>query len=249
MLIYIDLLFILNVWIDFLLLLITNMILKRKIIYKRILLSSLVGGLLTFTIFINNKNILILLKVLICIVMQTISNGYKNIKYTVENTIYFYLTSIILAGTSYLLGIDKFTFKYNFILLFILSPIILIIVKKYLKKIESDYQERYNVTIVYNNQKYYFSALLDTGNKIYDPYKKRPISLIYSNKINFNYENGLLIPIETANSNSLLKCIKVEKMIIDGKEIKNPLIGLSDKKFNIDDINMILHKDIIGGLK
>ncbi len=249
MLIYLDLLFILNLWIDFLLLLVTNIILKRKIVFVRIIISSFIGGLSTFAIFIDRKELLMIMKVIICIVMQVIANGFKNIKYTIENTIYFYLSSIILAGTAYLFGIDKFGFKDNFILLFILSPIVLLIVKIYIKKIEFEYQERYNVTIVYNNHKYYFNAFLDTGNKIYDPYKKRPISLIFSRKIKFNYKDGILVPIETANSNSILKCVIVDKMIIVVKVINNPLIGISDKKFNIDDINMILHKDIIGGIK
>lgn len=248
MLIYLDLLFILNFWIDLLLLIVTNMILKMKVKYNRLFLSSLIGGLSTFTIFFKTKIILFILKILICILMQLILNGYSSIKQLFENVFYFYLTSIILAGTLYLFDIDKLSIKENYILLIIVTPIILFVYKTKIKKIEYHYKDKYEVMIYYNNKKYKFNALLDTGNKIYDQYKKRPISLIYSKNIKFDYNNGILVPIETANKKSILKCIKVEKVEIDGKEYKNILIGLSDKKFNIENINMILHKDIIGGM-
>ena len=52
--IYLDLLFILNTWIDFLLLITTNIVLKYDSSYKRLFASSIIGGLSTFLIFINN---------------------------------------------------------------------------------------------------------------------------------------------------------------------------------------------------
>ena len=121
----------------------------------------------------------------------------------------------------------------------------MIIYKKQVRKLDTYYKERYDVKLYYKNKIYNFNGYLDTGNNLYDPYKRRPIVLLYTNKIKFNYENGLLIPMETANNESLLKCIKVDMLEIDGKIIKNVLIGLSSKRFKIQDIDMILHKDII----
>lgn len=249
MLIYVDLLFILNLWIDFLLLITTNLILNYKISYKKVLFASLIGAFSTFSIVINNKLILFIIKIVIAIIMQIIVNSYKGIKTLIENVFYFYLVSIILAGTLYLLKLDKMSMKYNYLLLLVVTPIILYINHKKIKKLDNYYKEIYSVTVIYRNKKYIFNAFLDTGNVLYDQYKKRPISLIYTNKIKFNYDDGLLVPIETANKKSLLKCIKVDKLIVEDKEIKNAIIGLMDKKFNIQDINMILHKDILGGRK
>jgi len=249
MLIYVDLLFILNLWIDFLLLITTNIILKYKSSYKRLFLSSLIGAFSTFLVVINNKILLFILKILIAILMQLIANSYKGIKTLLENVFYFYLVSVILAGTLYLLNIDNMNMKENYILLLLISPIILYINNKKIKKLDNYYKEVYSVIVIYKNKKYHFNALLDTGNILYDQYKKRPISLVYTNKIKFDYNDGILVPIETANKKSILKCIKVDKMIIDDIEINSALIGLIDKKFNIQDINMILHKDILGGRK
>lgn len=249
MLIYIDLLFILNCWIDYLLLITTNIIIRKKISHKKVFLASLIGGISTFTIFISNNIILSILKIIICIFMEMIVNGVESIKSIIENSLYFYLVGIILAGTLYILKLDNLNIFNYYLLLFIITPIILYISKNKIIKIDLFYKDRYDVLLIYKNKKYYFNAYLDTGNKLYDPYKRRPISLIYSKKIKYNYKEVLYVPIETANNDSLLKCIKVDKLIIDNKEIKDILVGLSDKKFNLEDINMILHKDIIGGLR
>ena len=187
MLIYIDLLLIINLWIDFLLLITTNIILKYIVKYNRIFIASIIGSLSTFLIFLKNNYILILSKFIICIIMQLISNGYKGIKSLIENCLYFYLVCIILSGTLSLFKIESLGYRNTYIVLFIFTPIILLIYEKKIKKVESYYQDRYNVELVYQGKKYKFNAFLDTGNKLYDQYKKRPINLIYTNKIKFNY--------------------------------------------------------------
>ncbi len=249
MLIYLDLLFILNLWIDFLLLITTNIIVKTRINYKRTFFSSLVGAFSTFLFILDNDIILFLLKIIICFVMQLIMNGYKGIKTLIENVFYFYLLSIVLAGTLYLLNANDLSITNQYIILLLITPMVLFISKKEINKLNTYYKEVYEVIIIINNKKYLFNAFLDTGNNLYDQYKKRPISLIYNKKIKFDYKNGILVPIETANRKSILKCVKVDKLIVNNKEIKDAIVGLSDNKFKIQDINMILHKDIIGGLK
>ena len=249
MLIYLDLLFILNLWIDFLLLVTTNMIMKNNCLYKRIILSSLIGACSTFLVFIDNSTLLIISKLLICIVMQLIANGYKGLKSLIENVFYFYLTSIILSGTFYLLNGNNIGLMERYLLLFVFTPVILYINSKKINKLNTYYKDVYDITLVYKNKKYKFNGMVDTGNNLYDQYKKRPISLIYFNKIKPNYEDLILVPMETANGKSILKCIKVDKMIIDNKIINKPLVGLSQNKFKIQDINMIIHKDLIGGIK
>ena len=91
MLIYLDLLFILNFWIDTLLLAFTNIIIKYKISLKRMILSALIGSCATFLFLVENKIILFISKIIICIMMQLVMNRYKGIKTLLENTIYFYI--------------------------------------------------------------------------------------------------------------------------------------------------------------
>ena len=93
MTVYIDLVCIINFIYDFLILLTVSFTLKRnrKIYYY--ILSSLIGVLSIFLLFLKINNIvLFLLKILISVVMVIVAFGYKSIKYTISNIIYFYMT-------------------------------------------------------------------------------------------------------------------------------------------------------------
>lgn len=246
--IYIEVLFVLNCWIDFYLLFFTGKILKKEISFKRIITASLIGGLSTLLLFLKNDMILIILKLIICIVMQLISFNAKNIKELIEEIIYFYLLSIILAGVILLLKERTISIKKVYITLFISTPIILYLYKIKDNKLKSTYNNIHNVELYIDNKKYKFKALYDTGNKLYDQYKKRPISILYTDKIILNYENSIIVPMNTVNRKSILKCIVVDKMIIDNKYIKyKQLVGIINEKINLNDINMILHSELLGG--
>ena len=232
-------------WIDFLLIVSCNIILKYHSSYLKIFFGSFIGALSTFLIFLKNDYILIALKIIVCFLIQIVVNGFKGIKTTIENVVYYYFVNIILAGTLCLFKIERLNIWQDYLILIFCTPFILLLYNLKIKKLNTYYNEIYNVVIIYNDKKYNFNAYLDTGNKLYDPYKKRPISIVYSKRIKYDYENGILIPVETANGISMMKCVKVERMIVNGKEIKNAIIGLSSKKINIQDIDMILHKDMI----
>ena len=89
-------------------------------------------------------------------------------------------------------------------------------------------------------------GFIDTGNNLYDPYKKRPIILI-SNKY-YRNDNFILVPYHTLSGNGLLKCIKPDIIFIEGIGYKgNVLVGFSDSPNLIDGIDVILHKDVMKG--
>ena len=91
-----------------------------------------------------------------------------------------------------------------------------------------------------------FNAFLDTGNKLKDQYKKRPIILVNTDKLNFSYEKCILVPYTTVNGEGVIKCLKVDKIIIDKNIVINkPLVGLVKEKFGIEGINMILNNETI----
>lgn len=258
--VYYDLVLILNISFDFLLLLTTSILLKRKVKWHRLILGSLVGGVSIFTLFINiNSFTLFLLKVLISIIMVIVSFSFKNIKYFFTNLFYLYISSIVLGGFLYLLNVE-FSYKHtglvffhnglsiNFIVLLISSPIILYIYIKQVKNLKNNYNNYYKVNLWYKNKKYNFCAYLDTGNKLYDQYHHRPIILVDTDSINFSFEESLIVPYKTASGESIIKCLKADRIIIDNKyEVKNVLFGKCSNSFEIDGVDMILHSEIMGG--
>lgn len=260
--VYIDLVIFLNIMFDYLLLTTTSYILKRNVSFKKILIGSLVGGLSILFLFIKlNSFTLFIFKIVVSVLMILSTFGYKDFKSFINNIIYLYLSSIVLGGALYLIN-NEFNYKnygllfstnkfsLNIIILILISPIILFIYYKETKKLKLEFQNKYKVDMYYKNRKYRFNAFLDTGNKLKDPYKKRPIILIYSDKIKSSYEDSILVPYKTVSGNGILKCIVADKIVIGGNYVlMNPLIGLSKEKFNMESVNMILNSETIEGGK
>ena len=254
--VYFDLVLIINFILDFLILLSVSFVLKRNISIKRILFGSIIGSISTLFLFIKvSKTVLSIYKVVLSFLMILSTFGYKNIKYFIKNTIYLYLSSIVLGGSIYLIN-NELSFSNNGLLFFnngyklsiffilIISPIILYFYIRQIKQLKYNYNNYHNVDVYYHKKKYSFTAYLDTGNKLKDPYKSRPIILVYTDKIKFSYEKSLLVPYETIDGIGILKCLTVDRIIIDKEHvINNALIGLSDRNFNIDGIDMLLNNE------
>lgn len=256
--VYVDIVFILNFIIDFLLLLSVSYILKRNVSIKRIVFGALTGGISIFLLFLNLNNIeLFIYKVVISIIMILTTFSYKNFKYFINNFIYLYLCSVVLGGALYLIKDEislknkglifiNSNLKLNLLIVIVLIPIILFFYIKQLKKLKNNYNNYYSVELFYNNKRLIFNAFLDTGNKLKDQYKKRPIILVNTDKLNFSYENCILVPYTTVNGEGVIKCLKVDKIIIDKNIVINkPLVGLVKEKFGIEGINMILNNETI----
>lgn len=251
--VYIDIIFILNFSFDFILLFLVSYILKRKTCLIRILLGSLFGSLTIFLLFFKLSSIsLFLIKILISIFMILITFGYKEINYFKKNFLYLYIVSIILGGMLYFL---EMTFSYknsgltffksnlsiNFITLILIGIVLTYLYLKEMKNYKNEYSLIHKLEVKIDKKTYTYNAYLDTGNKLKDPYKKRPIILIYDNKIKFDYENSILVPYKTLENEGVVKCKKVDLIKIDDKKINmNILIGLSKEKFGIEGVDCIM---------
>lgn len=256
---YLDLIFLVNLWFDFLLLLSVTILLKRNIKFRRIIFGSLVGSLTIFILFFNLNNItLFLFKITISLIMMLVTFSFKNIKYTLTNLGYFYLVSIILGGGMYLLS-DSFSYSsrglmlykngmsFNYLVLLILSPVIIFFYIRETKKLKNSYSNYHKVDIVINRKTYHLNGYLDTGNNLYDPYKRRGVILV---NIELDYKNNFIyVPYSSLNHEGVVKCLKPKKVLIDGIEFKDYLVGLSDNKFKIEGIDCILPNKMKGYLK
>lgn len=257
--VYVDLLFLINIFFDFLLLLSVSLILKRHTKLYRIILGSLVGGISIFFLFLSITSLtLFFFKIIIAVFMILATFGFKDIKYFIKNISYLYLISIVLGGFLYLLNIE-FSYKnnglifyhnglsINIIILLIVTPILLYLYIKEMKDYKVNYSKYYKVEIILkNNNNIILNAFLDTGNNLIDPYKKRPVILVNYDTIKkyIINEKELLVPFNNINSEGLLRCIKPKKIIINNNEFNNILIGLSFNKIYIDGIECILNNNM-----
>ena len=253
--IYLDLIMILNFFMDFILLLSVSIILKRNIKLTRLMLGAFFGGISILILFFDiNSIVLFILKILISIIMLLISFGYKNIKYTLVNLLYLYMSSIILGGFLYLLNLE-FSYKHvgiifynnglsiNFIFLIIFSPIILYIYIKQTKNLRNNYSNYYNIEIYLKGKCYKYVAYLDTGNVLKDSLTNKSVILIDKRKILFNIKEFRLIPYIGVNGSNLIKVIKIDKLVFKGRTY-NVLLGIIDK-ISLDGVDVILNRNLL----
>ena len=247
MTVYIDLVFIINLFFDFLLLTCVKLILKRYIKIYRIILGAIFGSLSTFLLFIKINSLeLFAFKI--------------NIRYYFKNFITLYMVSCVLGGFLYFLN-NSFSYKreglvffykgisINIIFMIILTPIIVYIYIKESRVLKDEYSNYYEVTMVNDSNKTIkFNGYLDTGNNLIDPISKKRVILVNKNLIdNFvNIRSPIYVPIKTVNKSSLLECFKVKEIYINNRLINNVLVGTIDSKLYLDNIDCLLNNKLIG---
>ena len=243
---YIDLFFIFNVIMDYIIIMSTSILLKRRTSYIRMILSSLIGGISSLVLFTSLNKIVI--EIVSIVIMVLISFGYKGIRYLINNILYMYILSTLLGGIIYLFNIKVSNSMFlTYLIIIVISIEIMILYIKENKKMRSIYNNYYRVDIYFKDrEKLSLIGFVDTGNNLYDPYKKRPVIIVHNKYI--KEDKYILVPYHTINGNGLLKCIKPDIIFIDDIGYKgNVLIGFSDS-FNFGDgVDVILHKDIMKG--
>lgn len=243
---YIDLFFIFNVIMDYIIIMSTSILLKRRTSYIRMILSSLIGGISSLVLFTSLNKIVI--EIVSIVIMVLISFGYKGIRYLINNILYMYVLSTLLGGIIYLFNIKVSNSMFlTYLIIIVISIEIMLLYIKENKKMRSIYNNYYKVDIYFKDrEKLSLIGFVDTGNNLYDPYKKRPVIIVHNKYI--KEDKYILVPYHTINGNGLLKCIKPDIIFIDGIGYKgNVLIGFSDS-FNFGDgVDVILHKDIMKG--
>lgn len=212
-------------------------------------MGSVIGGVSIFFLFIPLNTIsLFLLKIIVSIVMVLVSFGERNF---LKTYLYFYTLSIFLGGVMYFLN---YTLSYkneglvffsnglsiNFIVMFILSPILLYAYIKEKKEKNQNQSNYYLVDIYIQDKKYRLTGYLDTGNTLKDPYKKRPVIITNDKRFQPLIDQAILVPYETIGNKGIIKCIKPDKVVIENKEFSNCLIGKSNEKFRLEDSDCIL---------
>lgn len=244
MTIYIDLVILLNYFFDSLILLTVNTTLKRNISLKKILFVSLLGELSLLGFLLSNKYLLILLKLEISLILNILTFKYKDIFYTVTNVLYFYMVSIILGGFIYYLKLNNLS--YFFILL--LVPLILYLYIKQNLNMKTTINKTYPLTIYFpNKRKLSLTGLVDTGNKLRDPVTKKWVVLVNKKLLQgvIRIRTPIYVPYHSLNNKGLVECIKPKKLVIEGKEYTNFLIGLMDSKVMINSSDCILNLEIL----
>lgn len=260
MIIYLDLVFLLNYFFDFILLIGVAIILKRKIKIYNFFMGSFIGSSSLLILFLDTSRLeIIIIKFVISVLMIIVSFGYRSFNYTIKNITYLYILSVFLGGFLYLIN-NSFDYhnglvfyntgmSLNIILIIVLVPLLLRFYIRMIKDLKVSYSNYYKIKIYFNDHIVHSVAYLDTGNKLVSPYSSKPILLYYNKNPVFDSLRYTLIPYNTVSNNGYIKGYKVDKIYIDGIGYrKKLLVGVIDNKINIDGCDSLMGLNILEGI-
>ena len=212
MIIYLDVVLLENLCMNYIILFATGYIMKLNMKHWKLLLSGLLGGIYAVVSYMEILPIYsnIFMKMLLSIAMVYLAFGSKKIKQLVKQLVIFYLTSFVFGGCAFALlyfirpqdilmknGVYIGTYPIKIALLggilgFILTHIAFKIVKTKFKKKDMIYP----VTIKLGENKITLKAMLDTGNMLKEPITGMPVIVVEKQELYSIMPNSLLNNIE-----------------------------------------------------
>ena len=274
MTVYIDIIFIENLIINYIILYATGIISKSKINQVRIIIASLIGAIYSIIHYIVNIQIYsnFILKIILSAIMIYIAFNTKNFKTLGKKIILFYLVSFVFAGAAlgiiYMVNsqditiqngvlVGSYTIKTILIGIIIAFTIIIIgfnIVKTRISKKDLIC----NIDIEINDKNIKTKAMIDTGNFLKEPITNIPVvvvehTLLYDvipKEILNNMDKilgGDLQVVPEHIQNEYVSKLKVIPFSSLGKQ-NGMLLGIKADKLTLEneDGNKIIDKVIIG---
>lgn len=189
--IYVDVLFIINFVIDYILLSITSFFAKKSPSVFKMCLSSSIGALFSAAAFFMPRNSFfsLFLSVLIAFLMVFFAFGTKKALILIKDTSIFYLVCICASGVGFSVvfsgkmshtamsngifyaDIDAYTLFF----VFVISVLIIHTSTGYIKKQKIKSSYIYNVTIERNGKSISDAALFDSANFLRDPISQKSV--------------------------------------------------------------------------
>lgn len=260
MIVYVDLIFIENMIINYAILYMTIYFNHEKKSTIKIFISSLIGSVYAIISIINNNIFInnIVVKTLLSLLMVYIICPYNNITKIGEFLIVFYIISLIGGGLSIALEYTIFNNSINIkngmmILNYpsIISAIGLIfgiiIIKILIRNINKNILTKniyYDVEIIIDGKKAKVKGMLDTGNMLEDPISKSPVIIVTKNGIEKLLNQKLLkdikLILEGNKIGELTNCESIKRVrLIPFSSLGNEhgiLIGIKPDKVIVDNI-------------
>ncbi len=250
--VYIDVFFAINFFMDFIILLIARKLLKPQTTIIRCFLAALAGAALSCIITVKSFKSVIMQKIftygVISTVMAVIGYPIKSMKAYVKCILCIYAVTIALAGTVnglyYFTSVGRFMYEgINFIRFIFITAVAYFITDFLVKYIKSRWKNTgkndiYNVTLVFNDKSIKLKGLYDSGNSLTEPIGGQPVHIAEYDKIQplikgVSADNTKirLVPYKALGTDmGILKAIEIDmvQIEVDGEIIKidNVLIGI-----------------------
>ncbi len=198
MVIFLDILIILNIFVDYFLLLSCSTILKETVPKRKIIVGALVGGFFSLVIVFPNLNFLlnILIKIVFAAILILITFGFKSKQIFIKRFLIFFAENLIFIGVMFFIwnfiSPPGMLYKNGFTYIAI-SPVILLIgslisyfvscVFNLIMARRVDCKKIYPIEVSFNEKKLVLNALYDSGNCLIEPFSGKPVCVCEYEKI------------------------------------------------------------------
>lgn len=188
--IYIDVLIILNIYVNFFLLKATARLTHTPLKTSRCIVSSVIGSLFSLTIFLPDMNFLIPLAIKLgaAVIITALAFGIKDKRQTLKLVFFFYIVNFIFGGIIMLFyltfrpGFMAFGNTYFYVDFSLLSLVVFTAVSYFavtavrrLMDRGCDTKGKYKVVIRQSGKTVSVDALADTGNSLVDIFSGKPV--------------------------------------------------------------------------
>ena len=221
MTVYLDVVFFENVVFNYIIILSTALISKSKINTKRIILSSMIGGVFAILNYMVSLHIFvsIVLKVIISIIMILIAFGDYNIKKVFKQITFFYLVSFTFGGIAFMLLFfvnpnniivdgNHFVGTYPIKMAVLSGGIGFIIISVVAKIIKDKISKKIMICeleIFYNGKVKKIKTMLDTGNLLKEPISKADVVIVEKHSLEGMVSDELLMDVSNVLDGKLIE--------------------------------------------
>ncbi len=245
--IYLDILIVLNIYVNFFLLKATAKFTHTPLRTLRCISASVIGSLFSLSILLPSGSFLLslLIKLIAAAVITFAAFGKKPVKSFARLLLYFYIINFIFAGVVMLLYITfkpsfmAFNNSYFYVDFSLISLVVFTTIAygavyalRYFLDKGQGCSKRYSVSVSYKNGTVSLNAISDTGNALVDGFSGKPV--IICPRSAFSFEgNGepcddmemlcekhrfRLIPYSTVSGEGVLPVFEPDEIVITEEE-------------------------------
>ena len=254
---YIDVLFLINFMMDYILLLLVNKMLKCTATHGRICIGAVLGAVLTCVIIVVPMPYTFIKQILFHVLVNTcmiyVGLKIKQLRSFVKAIIMLYIGSFLLGGI-----IEAF-WQYArmgsfFLVVAIVGYYLVLGIWKFITCVQRWNHCHCDVELYLGNAKYKIRGMIDTGNGLRDPISGKPVSVLDRGTMKKLMGEEMLkdiryIPYQSIGKKSgVLPAVQIDKMCIYQSEerwVEQPLIAICEEEISAgEDYEMILNPNL-----
>lgn len=260
--IYLDIFFLINMGMNFVILLAESFFCQRAVRVRRLFASSALGALIACILVVLGIHRILPLMVVcylaVSICMIRTAFGRTTPGALVRNILMFYVAAFILAGMLVQLQ-QSFQLPLTGIRMLSIMSFVLLILRRFLPRIQRRRDQigrYYKVKLHYAGGQIEGTALLDTGNSLYDPISHKPVMLgnaMFVKRLWKKESEPVMrvIPFHSVGKEAgLLQAFQAETLeVLSGGTwmcISKPWVAVCDRYVSVDgEYEVILHPDML----